>query len=158
MAGIVTTLADAKFYVCATAQTPPLTKSQFEALTWVQVGHVGKIGQSGTDTNIVSYDTLGTDVTQKGKGIADGGNMEIEVARVYDDAGQVALRAAGLTNQNYATKLELADSPNGVLSNTIMYNCGIVVGPKRPNGSNEDFVVEVFTIGNNQVEVVANPA
>lgn len=159
MTGIVSTMAGAKVYVCSTAQTSlPLNASAFGALTWVEVKKVGNIGEGGVDTNIVSYDTLGDDVTQKQKGMTDGGNIEIEVARVYDDAGQDILRTAGGTKSNYAVKIELADSPNGVLSNTIIYNCGVITGPKRPNGKNEDFVREVFTLGCNQQEVVVDPA
>lgn len=158
MVGIVSTHSGAKYYICSTAQTAlPLTKTQFEALTWIEVKNVGKLGEMGADTKIVSYDTLATDVTQKGKGVTNGGDIEIEVARVYDDAGQVALRAAALTHYNYAIKIEYADAPAAGYSNTIAYTCGIVTGPKRPGGSNEDFVLEKYTVAANQREVIVDP-
>lgn len=157
MAGITATLANSKFFVCTTPQPADLDLAAFEALAWVEVQNVGKVGEMGTKENIISYDTLDTEVTQKSKGIANAGDVEIEVARVFDDPGQVALRAAGATKYNYAFKFEMADGPSALYTNTIIYNRGVVTGPSRPNGGNEDFIKEVFTLGFNQREVVANP-
>lgn len=155
----VTTNAGAKVYFCSTAQpTLPLDQEDFEALVWIQVGKVGNLGDLGATTNIVNYDTLDTDVTQKAKGITDAGTFEIEVGRVYNDAGQVALRAAGLTKFNYAVKVELADAPSADYTNTIIYNCGVVTGPTLPGGGNEDFVRETYSFGFNQRGVTVNPA
>lgn len=158
MAGIETTLAGSKFYVCAAPQSLPISQAAFEALTWVEVANVGNVGDFGTDENVVSYPTLGTTTQKKSKGIGNAGDPEIEVARIYDDPGQIIMRAAAATRLTYAFKHELADSPNGILPNTKIYTAGIVTGPRRPGGGNEDFVREVYALGLTQREIVVNPS
>lgn len=154
MAGRPDTLKGAKLSICTTAQTSlPLNQSAFAALTWVQVGKVGQVSDVSTDTNVVTYDTLDTDVSQKGKGVTNGGDWTVQVGYVFDDTGQIALRAAALLDQDYAFKLELNDAPSTSYTNTVIYNCGRVVGPRRPGGGIEDFVIEEFTLACNQREV-----
>ena len=62
-----------KVYICVTAQPTDLDQTGYEALIWTRVKHVGSVGESGTKTNINSYDELETDVTQKSKGISNAG-------------------------------------------------------------------------------------
>lgn len=152
------TQKDVKFFICTTPQPADLDQAGFEALTWVEVKNVGSVGETGISTNILTYDTLGTDVTQKGKGVSNAGDPDIEVARISTDAGQVALRAAAQTNYNYALKIERNDAPDATYTNRMEYNRGLVAGPKRPNGRNEDFDLEVFSLGLQQREVVVEPA
>lgn len=160
------TNAGRKLYIACTsaggstpeAQPTTLNQAAFEALDWTEVSDVGSIGQTGTSENVVTYDTLATSVSQKQKGIANAGDPEIEVARSPTDNGQKALRAAALTKYNYAFKIEDADAPDASTTNTIYYNRGIITGPARPNGGNEDFILEVYTLGLNQKEIVVDPA
>ncbi len=151
------TQKDVKFFICTTPQPSDLDQAAFEALTWVEVKSVGKVGETGLSTNIVTYDTLDTDVTQKGKGVSNAGDPDVEVARIYNDPGQVALRNAAKTNFNYAFKLERNDAPDATFTNRIEYNRGLVTGPKRPNGGVEDFDLEIFSLGLQQREVVVEP-
>jgi hypothetical protein len=148
-----------KLYVCSTAQGTDLDATGFAALTWVQVKGVGSHGEAGSSTNILSYDTWDTSVVQKAKGMTDAGSPEIELARIPTDAGQVILRAAALTNLNYAFKIEGNDKPTTEVgaTPTIIYNRGLVTGPKRPLGRNEDFDLEVFTLAFQQHEVIVDP-
>lgn len=148
-----------KVYICETPQPSDLNQAQYEALTWVQVGNVGSVGQTGPDTNIVSYDELSTEVTQKQKGITNAGDPEIECARNPTDPGQIILRTIGgpTDKRFYALKIEDNDAPDGNSTNTIYYNRGLVTGPKRPNGRNEDFILETYTFGLVQVEIVVAP-
>ncbi|MCY0150880.1 hypothetical protein OEG84_25070 [Hoeflea sp. G2-23] len=152
------TLAGSKFYVCATAQNSDLNAAAFAGLVWVEVGNVGKVGETGTNTNRVSYNELGTVVTQKAKGVTNAGDPTIECASNYNDAGQVIMRSIGVpTDKNsYAFKFEKDDAPSGY-TNTIHYWRGDCSGPVRPNGEVESFDIEVFTLGLNQVEVTVNP-
>ena len=136
-----------------------LTQAEFEALKWTEVKNVGSIGETGTDTNIVSYDELATEVTQKQKGISNAGDPEIECARNATDPGQITMRliGSGFDKSFYAFKIEDADKPAGALSTpTIYYMRGLATGPKRPNGRNEDFNLEVYTLGLTQLEIVVN--
>ncbi|TWG90317.1 tail tube protein [Mesorhizobium sp. J18] len=153
-----------KFYIAVdTDNTTPLpqptdlTQTDYEALTWLEVKNVGSIGESGTQTNIVSYDELSTDVTQKQKGISNAGDPPVEVARNTSDPGQKAMRAAAATKYLYAFKTEDADAPDESTTNSVYYNRGLVTGPTRPNGRNEDFNLEVFTLGLIQREIVVDP-
>ncbi|GGO89019.1 hypothetical protein GCM10011348_45790 [Marinobacterium nitratireducens] len=133
-----------------------LTEAQFDALTWLEVKQVGSFGETGSNTNILTYDTWDTDVSQKAKGITNGGDPEVEVARVGTDPGQIQMRAAALTKHSYAFKIEHDDSlgTNG----TIKYNRGVVGGPRHPNGRNEDFNLEIYSLGMNQLQIVKEAA
>ena len=156
------TQAGAKFYIATDVSDQPVPQNAdldaagFGALTWTEVSQVGNVGETGTSTNVVSYDTLDTDVTQKGKGISNAGDPDIECARVATDLGQIAMRTAALTTDSYAFKYELDNS--GGTNGTIYYNRGLITGPSRSNGGNEDFDLETYTLGLNQREVVVEAA
>lgn len=153
------TNAGSKFYVCATAQPDPLDATEFAALTWVLVSGVGSVGETGDSTNVLSYDTWDDAVTQKAKGMTNAGDPEIEVARDPDDAGQDILRTAAQTNLYYAFKIVGTDVPDAdpASTPTIRYNRGLVAGPREPNGRNEDFDLEVFTLGLVQKQIKVDP-
>lgn len=157
--GFFNTNAGRKLYICTTPQPAALTESQFAALTWVLVGGVGSVGETGSKTNILSYDTWDDDVVRKAKGMTDAGSPEIEVARDSEDAGQNALRAAALTNLNYAIRVDGNDKPNTNVGSkpTVRYNRGLISGPTQPNGRNEDFDLEVFMLGLQQRQITVPP-
>jgi hypothetical protein len=145
------TLKGRELYICETAQSSDLNLAAFVALTWVLVGNVGMIGESGAATNLPTYDELDTDVIQKGKGITDAGSTPVEVSLNLTDTGQNALRVAALTQNDYA--ISWVDD-DGVTH----YQRGKITGPTAPNGRNEDFRRQVFTMGWNQREVLATAA
>lgn len=150
--------AGSKLYVCATPQNEDLAQVDFEALTWVEVKGMGSHGEGGSSTNTLSYDTWDLWVIQKAKGLTDAGSPDIEVARLPFDPGQIIMRtAARAQGMNYAFKMVRNDPLVTGNDPTIIYNRGIVMGPKRPFGRNEDFDLEVFTIGFNQLEVIVDP-
>lgn len=159
-----TTQAGAKFYIAvdenddALVSNENLTQAQYEGLDWLEVKGVGSFGQTGTETNGVSYDTLSDDVTQKGKGISNAGDPEVECRRIGSDPGQIEMTAAALTKNSYAFKYELANSPDATGNGTIRYNRGLVMGPTSPNGRNEDFDLAVYTLGLNQREIIVEAA
>lgn len=141
-----------KFFICTTPQEEDLSVAEFEALTYVEVKYVGNIGETGTQENIISYDTMDTTVTQKQKGIANAGDPTIEVAYDPNDPGQAAMRDAAETRNNYAFKFEFDDAV-GAGTPTVKYNRGVVAGPAEPNGGPEDFLLNVFTLGLNQKQI-----
>lgn len=145
-----------KLYVCATVQPEDLDQAGYEALVWVQVKKVGSIGETGTKDNVVSYDTLEDEVIDKNKGISNAGDPVVECARVVDDPGQIILRACGATLDYWAFKVEDDDAQAGYTPSTY-YNRGLVIGPVRPNGRNESFNLEQFTLGLVQKEIVVDP-
>ncbi|HDX0925528.1 TPA: hypothetical protein ACG5JQ_000325 [Stenotrophomonas maltophilia] len=149
MAAEAKTNAGSKLFICVLPQNADLTATEFAALTFVQVKKVGSIGERGINTNVVQYDTLDTLVALKGKGITNAGDPQIEVAEDLTDPGQVAMRAAGAPDvpDTYAFKIERADG-------SIEYLRGLVTGPNVPGGRNEDFILNTYTLGLNQVPVV----
>lgn len=156
-AAFANTNAGSKIYVCATAQQNDLLQADYEALNWVEVKAVGNYGETGSKTNILTYDTWDTTVSQKAKGITDAGSPTIELARIPTDPGQIIMRSIARNNLNYAFKTVRNDPAFVGGNGTIIYNRGLVTGPTRPGGKNEDFDLEVFTLGLNQLEVVVNP-
>lgn len=151
--------AASKLYVCATPQNTNLNVGDYNLLTWVEIGSVGSRGETGRSTNILTYNTWNDAVVQKAKGMTDAGSPDLEVARIPTDPGQLILRAAAVVgnNNSYAFKEVRADGLNGG-TGSIMYNRGMVSGPKRPGGRNEDFDVEVFTLALQQEEIVVDPS
>lgn len=150
--------AASRIFVCATPQNTELAQVDYEALIWTEIKGIGNLGETGKSTNILTYPTWDTSVVQKAKGLTDAGSPTLEVARIPTDAGQVILRAAGEVgnNNNYAIKILRADGTTAD-NGTVQYNRGLVTGPSRPNGANEDFDLEVFTFGLQQEEIVVNP-
>lgn len=152
------TNAGSKLYVCATPQPADLNQAGYEALTWVQVLGVGSMGETGSSTNILNYDTWDNAVIQKAKGLTDAGSPQIEVSRIPTDPGQIILRAIALTNFNYAFKVERNDKNVSSGTGTIRYNRGLVTGPKVPQGKTEDFDLEQFTLGLQQLQITVDPS
>lgn len=151
--------AGSKLYVYDEPVQVGITQAQIAALTdenWLEVKGVGNLGETGSTTNILTYDTWDTDVAQKAKGITDAGSPELEVARIPTDPGQMALRTAANTNLNYLFRIVRNDKLTAAGKGTMIYNVGLVAGPRRPNGRNEDFDLEVFTLAFNQREIIVN--
>lgn len=150
--------AASKMYICSIAQNTVLDQSGYEALTWTEIKGIGSRGETGRITNVLNYDTWDTPVTQKAKGVTDAGSPELELARIPTDPGQILLRAAAVVgnNNNYAFKELRADGTTST-NGTVIYNRGLVGGPRRPGGRNEDFDLEVFTLMFQQEEIVVNP-
>ena len=151
---MASTFRGRKFFIAVTefnGQIPiqkdvDITDDEYETLFWQQVRSVGAIGETGTRDNILLYDYLDGDVVTKVKGISDAGNVQVEMARRGQDKGQIAMRAAGLTKYNYAFKIQDEDG-------TAYYERGLVIGPTKPNGRQENFNLEVYKLALNQREI-----
>lgn len=135
-----------KFFVCATPQDDDLLESEFKALDWVEVKKVVNIGQTGTEENVLTLNTMDTLVADKQKGIANAGDPTLEVAYDAVDPGQVLMRTLALTKLKYAFKSEFDDSVGVGGTPTTKYNRGLVLGPAEPNGGPEDFLIEQYTL------------
>lgn len=136
--------------ICVTAQNEDLTPSTAEALTWVPIGNVGRVGQHGYSTNMLSYPTLDRLLALKAKGITDGGDAEIEHAVVTGDPGQVALAALTDDQDNYAVKVEYANGD-------VRYLRGPIGGPQYSEVAPESFRTATYTMGLNQILDVPAP-
>lgn len=138
-----------KFYISSTVQNADLNLAAFAALTWVEVPNLGTFGDTGVTQNMVSYSTWGNNVVCKGKGEANAGDPDGEFLDVPSAGMDLMLAAASVNNQNnYAFKHEWADGSDE-------YNRGLVSGPSRLKGGNEDFKRVSFTFGMNQEPIAA---
>lgn len=145
MSDVVYSHAGVTLAISTTAQDADLDQTGFEALTFTPVSNVGMIGEYGINTNMISYDTLDTLVSRKAKGITNAGDPSVEVARTDDDAGQLAMQAAGAPDYFQARAFKVVKQDG-----SIDYLRGLVAGPTSPSGRNEDFDVHVYVLGLNQ--------
>lgn len=157
VAAYFNTNSGSTLWICATPQADDLNQAGYEALTWVQVKGVGNHGEVGTTTNILQYDTWDSDFAQKGKGMSNAGDPEVELTNIPTDPGQVILTAAALTKYFYAFKIIRNDAVSESSSPSVKYNRGLVVGPRDPLGRNEDFDLKLFTLGLVQRQITVNP-
>jgi hypothetical protein len=148
---------ESKFYICATPQSADLDQSEYEGLTYVEVGNIVTMPDFGVTDNMVTQDYINTDVSQKQKGFRSASDTELVVGYDPDDAGQDAIRTAAGTRFNYAFKLESSDAPDADTTNTIRYSRGLVGGPNFTGGGGEDFDNETYQIGLNQAPITVKP-
>ncbi|QWY83353.1 putative tail protein [Rhizobium phage RHph_X3_2] len=157
MAGIETTLLGTKVSISTTSVDKDANLAAVAALVYTEIESVGNLGDYGVSPNNVNYNVLGRDLVVKSKGVQDGGDCQIEVAYIFDDPGQMALRSAALTKFNWVLKIEYADAPGEDWSNTIVYLKGIISGPLKLGGGPDDFHREQFTMGVNALPITVNP-
>lgn len=138
----------ATFSVSTTVQNTDLDAAAFGLLTYTAIGNVGNIGDTGISQNAVSYSTWDRPVLQKGKGEADAGDPTVEFLDASSAGMDLMLAAAAFSDtDNRAFKIEWPDG-------SIEYNRGLVMGPSRPKGGNEDFKRVVFSLGLQQPPVL----
>jgi len=138
------------FGISTVAQNDDLTLSEFEGLTYTSVGSIGNIGDTGINQNAVSYSTWDRPVLQKGKGEADAGSPTLEFLDVPSAGQDAMLAAAAFDNaDNFAFVIEWPDGSKE-------YNRGLVMGPTRPKGGNEDFKRLVYTLGLQQAPQIVD--
>jgi len=137
-----------KFYVSTTAENSSLDLTGFEALDYEEVPGLVTSDPTGITQNVLSDSTWDRPVVCKGKGEADAGSPTIEFQDVAS-AGMDALEDAARYDNanNYACYFEWTDGSKE-------YNRGIVTGPERSKGGNEDFKHVMFTWGFQQPPVV----
>jgi hypothetical protein len=84
----------------------------FAALAWGtgnQIGEVTNIGNFGTKYNVQSHLPIASTRAQKIKGSYDTGDLPLTIGRDITDAGQVILRAALASANNYSFRLSYPD-------------------------------------------------
>jgi hypothetical protein len=142
-----------KFYIADAAQNNDLTLSEFLALTWVEVPNLITCDPTGVTQNVVSDSTWDRPVVCKGKGEANAGDPNIEFQDAPSAGMDLMEAAADYANANdFAFKFVWTDGSEE-------YNRGLVTGPQRTKGGNEDFKHVIFTLGLQQPpEVVEAPS
>lgn len=88
------------------SQTTPETFDQagYEStdVVFSTVGEVVNFGEFGRVYNLVTHNPVATRGTQKFKGSFNEGSMELELGLDTDDAGQVIMKAAALSDNDYS--------------------------------------------------------
>jgi len=130
------------------ANTDVADKTAYLALVYTEVPNVGSFGDTGVSQNVVSYSTWDRNVAAKGKGEADAGSPTVEFLDVASAGMTIMETNAAVDNANsYAMRIEWPDG-------TTEYNRGIVTGPMRLKGGNEDFKRVSFNLGFSQVPIL----
>ena len=137
------------FAISTTVENDDLAdEAAFELLTYTDVPNVGSFGDTGVTQNVVSYSTWDRNVASKGKGEADAGSPVVEFLDVASAGMTAMLAAAAVDNSDsYAFSITWPDG-------TVEFNRGIVTGPTRLKGGNEDFKRVSFTLGFSQTPVL----
>ena len=141
------------FHIATTASNDDLTLSEFEGLSYVEVPNLVTCDPTGITQNVVSDSTWDRPVVCKGKGEANAGDPNVEFQDTPSAGRDLIEAAAAYDNtNNYAFKFVWADASEE-------YNRGLVTGPQRTKGGNEDFKHVIFTLGLQQPpEVVEAPS
>lgn len=112
--------------------------------TYTAISGVTNIGEFGDEVEIIKIPTIDTGRAAKLKGTVDAGTFELEVAREMGDAGQIALRAAALSDAEFNLKIEANDKASGAGSKpTTQYLRGLVT-EKHKFGAANDVVSQTF--------------
>ena len=130
------------------ANVDVVDKAAYLALVYTDVPNVGSFGDTGVSQNVVSYSTWDRNVAAKGKGEADAGSPTVEFLDVASAGMTIMETNAAVDNANsYAFRVQWPDG-------TTEYNRGIVTGPMRLKGGNEDFKRVSFNLGFSQVPIL----
>tara|TARA_R110002167_G_scaffold42512_13_gene129168 strand:+ start:7647 stop:8120 length:474 start_codon:yes stop_codon:yes gene_type:complete len=123
-------------------QASDLDAAGFAALTWTTISKCGNVGNWQTTQNIISYDTVDVDTSQKQGGVKNAGDPNPEFAYDKSDNGQNAMVAAAQSPNYAAFRVTLA-------TGDLIYSRGKVAGGEGFGGGGgvEDFVVRQFQIG-----------
>jgi hypothetical protein len=98
------TSAGTTLHVCA-AQPATYDAAGYAALAWTAVGEVTDLGEFGRKYNLVTHQPLASRGTVKKKGSFNEGSINVQAALDTDDAGQIIMKAAALSDNDYSFKI-----------------------------------------------------
>jgi hypothetical protein len=96
------------------AKQSDYAQADFASQTWAEIGWLENLGQIGDESADVPFDSINRERTYHNKGTRNAGTQDLVFGLDPADPGQVALIAAEKTRYNYAIKVELNDTPDGV--------------------------------------------
>lgn len=100
----VRTSAGSAIYTSATLPST-YDSSGYAALTYTAVGEVTDLGEFGREYALVTHNPVGNRATQKFKGSFNEGTMTLSIGLDTDDAGQIIMKAASLSDNSYSFKV-----------------------------------------------------
>lgn len=128
--------------------------SGFSALTFAEIGEVSDIGEFGGEGEVLTHTPLKTGTVNKFIGSIDYGSIAAQMGKLFDDVGQIALKA-GFDGANkgktHSFKVEYIDGG-------IEYFTGVITSFTSNVGSASSVRMGASNIAlNNQVITVAAP-
>lgn len=134
------------------------TLVEFQALSnWQEIGLIESVGEFGDQSSDVTFAAIGDGRMRHAKGARDAGTMTVTCAHDPFDAGQAAMEDAEATNDNYAFKVELPDSPTSVFTNTVIYFRGLVRSKRKNIGTNDNVIRNTYEVGINSELFTVDP-
>lgn len=94
-------------------QSADFVLADFAGQSWVPIGWLESIGEFGDESAEITFDPIGENRTRKLKGIRNAGNMDLVMAVVDDDIGQIALLAAEADPDDFAFRVVFNNAPEG---------------------------------------------
>ena len=77
----------------------------YAALSFTTVGEVTNLGELGREFQLITHNPIATRGTQKLKGSFNEGTMALQLGLDTDNAGQILMKAAALSDSLYAFKV-----------------------------------------------------
>lgn len=103
--GDVHTSAGSRIYIGTTLATPNHSQSEYEADTYIEIGEVVTIGEFGRQYDQVNHEPIADRARRKFKGVFDDGDLPLGLAKVSNDPGQLAVKAALVDDADYNIKI-----------------------------------------------------
>ncbi len=79
----------------------------YAALAWTLVGEVTDLGEFGREYNLVTHNPIASRGTVKKKGSFNEGQITIQAALDTDDAGQIIMKAAVNSDNDYSVQITM---------------------------------------------------
>lgn len=157
--GDIVTASGTRFYIGGTAAASDMdTLAEFQAMTvWTEIGLIEDLGEVGDEASAVTGAALGDGRIRKAKGARDAGTMQVVCFHDPLDTGQASMDLAEQTNNNYAFKMVLPDSPTDAYSDTVQYFRGLVMSRRLRVGTNDNILRVVYNVGVNSA-IVEDPS
>lgn len=158
----VNTTNGAKLYIATQSSAPyagtPTTLTEFNALTWQEVGEIEDLGEFGDQSNDVTFTSLGDQRTRHFKGARDAGTQTVVVGTDSSDTGQDYMITAEGTSFDYPFKVEGGDDKlTSGGTNSLSYFYGKVMSKRRQFGAADNIDKRTFTIGVNSAIIDVDP-
>lgn len=81
----------------------------YAALSYTTVGEITNFGEFGREFSLVTHNPIATRGTQKLKGSFNEGQLALQLGLDTDDAGQILMKAAALSDSLYAFLITTAN-------------------------------------------------
>jgi len=153
----VNTVTGSRLFIGPVRASTVDTLSEYRALAWTLIGEIESMGDTGDQSNAVTFQSIGDSRIRKLKGARDAGSATYVLGRDVLDAGQIALKAAERTKFEYAFKVEYADAPSDDYDNSIEYFGALVMGARTNMGGGDNVVKVTAELGIN-TEITEDPA